>query len=86
MLSTITKSTNLQATSQIEVDGVKQTIKTFTARITGESEDEITLTDMTSNRKLYASNRETCYADQKEFEDAAYALQAEMYAAETTAE
>lgn len=82
MLSTITKTTNLQAASTVEVDGATQTIKTFTARISGASEDEIVLADMMNNRKLYASNRQTCYADQAEFEDAAYALQAEMYAEE----
>lgn len=86
MLSTITKATNLQASSTVEVDGVTQSIKTFTARITGGTENDIVLADVTNNRKLYAANRQTCYADQAEFEDAAYALQAELYAEESTEE
>lgn len=89
MLSKEKKSITLTAESVIEVtegDATKQvSVEGYSCTISSEDPEDIRISRYqqgTEGKKLYKEHREQCRADYAAFEDAAYALQDEMLAAE----
>lgn len=55
--------------------------ETYTATINSDNPADMTITSYQQNKAVYKENREQCWADRAEFENAAYAMQDEMIAA-----
>lgn len=79
MLS-VTKTISLTGSTVID----NQQVCGYRAEITSDNPSNMVLSSWISNQSIRKANRDTCYADQKAFEDAAYALQDELLAALTT--
>lgn len=58
----------------------------YNAVINSENPADMTITSYQQDKAVYKANRIQCRADKAEFEDAAYALQDEMIAAQEAAE
>lgn len=69
---------NIEINGESIFDGVSAA--GYTAKINSNNPEDITLTNWTNDKTAYKNNRAQCYKDREEFEDAAYALQAEMIA------
>lgn len=70
------KSVTLTGGSYIE--GVQA--EGYSATISSDNPEDITLSSWQTDKALYKENRAQCRADAAEFEDVAYALQDEMIA------
>lgn len=89
MLDNTKKSITLTAESVIAVadgDTTKQvSVEGYSCTISSENPEDIRISRYpqgTDGKKLYKEHREQCRADYAAFEDAAYALQDDMLAAE----
>lgn len=89
MLNDQKKSITLTAESVVTVadgDTTKQvSVEGYSCTISSENPEDIRISRYpqgTDGKKLYKENREQCRADYAAFEDAAYALQDGMLAAE----
>lgn len=69
---------NITVTGGSYIDGVQA--EGYSATISSENPEDITLSSWQTDKALYKENRTQCRKDAAEFEDMAYALQDEMIA------
>lgn len=82
MTDTLSYKDTIQRVGYTIIDGVK--IVQHTCTISSENPEEMRVSMVKLNADLYRDNRETCRNDFAVFEDAAYALQAELIAKANT--
>lgn len=76
------KSVTITGSSMI--DGAQA--EGYSATISSDNPEDITLSSWQVNKELYKANRNQCRKDAAEFEDTAYAIQDEMIAEKQTTE
>lgn len=78
MSATLSYKDTIQRTGFTVIDGAK--VVQHSCTISSDNPEEMRVTMVRLNNDLYKANREICRNDFAEFEDAAYALQAELLA------
>lgn len=73
---TMTKSININGQSIVN----NMIAMTYNATVECDNPKNVLINYYMSNQEAYKANRETCRADQKEFEEYVYALQDELLA------
>ena len=67
MLNGLTKSINLSATSDIEVDGKNNIVMYMNATITLHNDENVNINQLIRDNELYIANQEVVDADFAEF-------------------
>lgn len=67
MLNGLTKSINLSATSDIEVDGKNNIVMYMNATITLNNDENVNINQLIRDNELYIANQEVVDADFAEF-------------------
>ena len=67
MLNGLTKSINLSATSDIEVDGKNNVVMYMNATITLNNDENVNINQLIRDNELYIANQEVVDADFAEF-------------------
>ena len=67
MLNGLTKSINLSATSDIEVDGKNNIVMYMNATITLNNDENVNINQLIRDNELYIANQEAVDADFAEF-------------------